>query len=168
MLRDAEVSKPQSFALPVAAKLHEVSRHEAISSPNVIAVLPGSDAKLSHEYVVYSAHVDHLGICKPVNVDSIYNGAADDAYGTAALLVIAKACKSMAHPPARSIMFLGSTAEEKGRLGSYYFAHVPIKSTVADINRNGASVFYIFNDIIALGGAPIALLTPWSRATRHA
>ena len=160
VLRDAEVSKPQSFALPVTAKLHEVSRHEAISSPNVIAVLPGSDPKLSQEYVVYSAHLDHLGIGKPINGDSIYNGAADDASGTAALLVIAKAFKSMAQPPARSIMFLGATAEEKGLLGSDYFAHfptVPIKRIVADINMDGASVFYTFNDIIALGAPDSSL-----------
>jgi Zn-dependent M28 family amino/carboxypeptidase len=160
VLRDAEASKPQSFALPVTAKLHEVSRHEEISSPNVIAVLPGSDPKLSQEYVIYSAHVDHLGIGKPINGDSIYNGAADDASGTAALLVIAKAFKSMARPPARSIMFLGATAEEKGLLGSDYFAHfptVPIKSIVADINMDGASVFYTFNDIIALGAPDSSL-----------
>jgi Peptidase family M28/PA domain len=160
VLRDTEVSKPQSFALPVTAKLHEVSRHETISSPNVIAVLPGSDPKLSQEYVVYSAHVDHLGIGKPINGDSIYNGAGDDASGTAALLVIAKAFKSLAHPPARSIMFLGATAEEKGLLGSDYFAHfptVPIKSIVADINMDGASVGYTFNDIIALGASDSSL-----------
>jgi hypothetical protein len=170
VLRDAEVSKPQSFALSVTANLHEVSRHEAISSPNVIAVLPGSDPKLSQEYVVYSAHVDHLGIGKPINGDSIYNGAADDASGTAALLVIAKAFKSMAHPPARSIMFLGATAEEKGLLGSDYFAHfptVPIKSIVADINMDGASVFYTFNDIIALGAPDSSLDTVVARNAAH-
>jgi len=160
VLRDAEVSKPQSFALPVTAKLHEVSRHETISSPNVIAVLPGSDPKLSQEYVVYSANVDHLGIGKPINGDSIYNGAADDASGTAALLVIAKAFKSMVQPPPRSILFLGATAEEKGLLGSDYFAHfptVPIKSIVADINMDGASVGYTFNDIVALGAPDSSL-----------
>ena len=160
VLRDAEASKPQSFGLPVTAHLHEVSHHEAISSPNVLAVLPGSDRVLSQEYVVYSAHVDHLGIGKPIDGDSIYNGAVDDASGTAALLVIAKAFRSMAHPPARSIMFLGATAEEKGLLGSDYFAHfptVPIKSIVADINMDGASVFYTFNDIIALGAPDSSL-----------
>jgi hypothetical protein len=170
VLRDAELSKPQSFALPVTAKLHEVSRHEAISSPNVIAVLPGSDPKLSQEYVVYSAHVDHLGIGKPINGDSIYNGAADDASGTAALLVIAKAFKSMAQPPARSIMFLGATAEEKGLLGSDYFGHfptVPIKSIVADINMDGASVFYTFNDIIALGAPDSSLDAVVARNAAH-
>jgi hypothetical protein len=160
VLRDAESSKPQSFALSVKAHLHQVTRHEAISSPNVLAVLPGSDPKLSQEYVVYSAHVDHLGIGTPIDGDSIYNGAVDNASGTAALLVIAKAFRSMAHPPARSIMFLGSTAEEKGLLGSDYFAHfptVPIKSIVADINMDGASVFYTFRDIVALGAPDSSL-----------
>src|ERR1700686_1280165 len=79
---------------------------------------------------------------------------------SSALLVIAKAFKSMAQPPARSIMFLGATAEEKGLLGSDYFAHfptVPIKSIVADINMDGASVGYTFNDIIALGAPDSSL-----------
>jgi Peptidase family M28/PA domain len=160
VMQDAEASKPQSFALPITAKLHEVSQHAAITSPNVVAVLLGSDPKLSQEYVVYSAHVDHLGIGKAINGDSIYNGAFDDASGTAALLVIAQAFKSMAHAPARSIMFIGFTAEEKGLLGSDYFAHfptVPIHSIVADVNMDGASVFYTFNDIIALGATDSTL-----------
>ena len=156
VLRDAEASKPQSFALPVAANLHVVSHHEAISSPNVVAVLPGSDPKLSQEYVVYSAHLDHLGIGRPINGDAIYNGAADDASGTAALLVLAQAFSSMPHPPARSIMFLGCTAEEKGLLGSDYYAHfptVPIHSIVANVNMDGASIFYAFKDIVPLGAS---------------
>lgn len=154
VLRDAETSKPQSFPLPITVRMHEVSRHRAITSPNVIAVLPGSDPKLSQEYVVYSAHVDHLGIGRPINGDSIYNGAADDASGTAALLVMANAFKSMPQPPARSIMFFGATAEEKGLLGSDYFAHfptVPIQNIAADINMDGASIFYTFKDIVAFG-----------------
>ncbi len=158
--RDADTSKPQSFALPVTVNMHAVSHHEAITSPNVIAVLPGSDPKLKQEYVVYSAHVDHLGIGKPINGDSIYNGAADDASGTAALLVLAQAFKSMPHAPARSIMFLAVTAEEKGLLGSDYFAHfptVPVRSIVADINMDGASMFYTFNDIVPLGASDSTL-----------
>lgn len=160
VLRDADASKPQAFPLPVTASLHEVSSHKAITSPSVVAVLPGSDPKLSQEYVVYSAHVDHLGIGRPINGDSIYNGAADDASGTAALLVIAKAFKSLPHPPARSILFLGATAEEKGLLGSDYFAHfptVPIQSIAADINMDGASVFYAFKDIVPLGAGDSTL-----------
>jgi hypothetical protein len=158
--RDAEVGKPGSFPLPVTMRMKMVSRHEAITSPNVIAVLPGSDPKLSQEYVVYTAHVDHLGIGKPINGDAIYNGAADDASGVAALLVIAKAFKSKPQPPARSIMFLAVTGEEKGLLGSDYFAHfptVPIHSIVADINMDGASVFYTFKDIIPLGAPDSSL-----------
>jgi hypothetical protein len=160
VLRDAEASKPQAFPLPVTARLRAVSHHEAITSPNVVAVLPGSDPKLSQEYVVYSAHVDHLGIGTPINGDSIYNGAADDASGTAALLVIAQAFKSLPHPPARSIMFLGVTAEEKGLLGSDYFAHfptVPIQSIAANVNMDGASLFYTFNDIVPLGATDSTL-----------
>jgi len=154
VLRDADASKPQGFPLPVSARMREVSHHEAVTSPNVIGVIPGSDPKLSQEYVVYTAHLDHLGIGQPINGDSIYNGAADDASGTAALLVIAKAFKSLPHATSRSVMFLGVTGEEKGLLGSDYFAHfptVPILSIVADINMDGASVFYTFKDIVALG-----------------
>lgn len=158
--RDADASKPQAFPLPFTAKLHEVSHHQSISSPNIVAVLPGSDPKLSQEYVVYSAHVDHLGIGKSINGDSIYNGAADNASGTAALLVIARAFRSMPHAPARSLLFLGATAEEKGLLGSDYYAHfptVPIQSITADINMDGASISYAFNDIIALGASDSTL-----------
>jgi Zn-dependent M28 family amino/carboxypeptidase len=162
VLRDADASRPQSFALPVTASLHAVSMHKTITSPNVIAVLPGSDPKLSQEYVVYSAHVDHLGIGRPINGDSIYNGAADDASGVAALLVIAQAFKSMPQPPARSIMFLAVTAEEKGLLGSDYFAHfptVPMQNIAANINMDGASIFYKFKDIVPLGAPDSTLDT---------
>lgn len=160
VLRDADASKAQAFPLPVSARMRVASHYEAITSPNVVAVLPGSDPRLSQEYVVYTAHVDHLGIGKPINGDSIYNGAADDASGTAALLVIANAFRSMAHAPARSIMFLGVTAEEKGLLGSDYFAHfptVPIRSIVADINMDGASLFYTFRDLVAFGATDSTL-----------
>ena len=154
VMRDAAASKPQSFALPVTVAVHAVSRHKAITSPNVAAVLPGSDPRLAREYVVYTAHADHLGIGTPINGDSIYNGAVDNASGTAALIVLAEAFKSLPKAPARSVMFLAVTGEEKGLLGSDYFAHfptVPIRSIVANINMDGASVFYTFKDIIALG-----------------
>jgi Zn-dependent M28 family amino/carboxypeptidase len=160
VLRDADASRPQAFALPLRVALRSASHHEAITSPNVLAVLPGSDPKLREEYVVYSAHVDHLGIGRPIDGDSIYNGAGDDASGTAALLVLAKAFKALAHAPARSILFIGVTAEEKGLLGSDYFAHfptVPIGSIVANINMDGASMFYAFKDIVPLGAGDSTL-----------
>jgi len=111
-------------------------------------------AFLKNEYVVYSAHTDHLGIGVPINGDSIYNGAADDASGVAALLVLAQAFKSLPRPPARSILLLATTAEEKGLLGADYFAEFPTvlrNSLVADLNMDGASVFYAFDEVVALG-----------------
>lgn len=160
VLKDAEDSKPQAFSMPISAKIHVASKHREINSPNVVAVLRGSDPKLKDEYLVFSAHTDHLGIGAPINGDSIYNGAADDASGVAALLVLAEAFKSLPHPPARSILFLATTAEEKGLLGADYFAEfptVPRKNLVADLNMDGASVFYAFDEIVALGGSSSTL-----------
>ena len=138
----------------MSARLHVVSNHRAISSPNVAGVLRGSDASLAGEYVVYTAHTDHLGIGRPLNGDAIYNGAVDDASGTSALIEMAKAFAILPKRPARSILFLAVTAEEKGLLGSDYFVHyptVPAGSLVADVNMDGASVFYTFKDVVPLG-----------------
>ena len=99
--------------------------------------LVGSDPSLSNEYVVLSAHVDHIGIGEPINGDKLYNGAMDNASGDAVLLDVAAALKSAAEKPKRSLLFVFVTGEEKGLLGSKYFtAHptVPAKSMVADIN----------------------------------
>ena len=152
--KDAKEGKLRGFALPVSARLHVVSKHREISSPNVAGVLRGSDASLAGEYVVYTAHTDHLGIGRPLNGDAIYNGAVDDASGTSALIEMAKAFAILPKRPARSILFLAVTAEEKGLLGSDYFVHyptVPAGSLVADVNMDGASVFYTFKDVVPLG-----------------
>lgn len=154
VLRDAKNSKAQGFALPVTIRLHTVSRLREVSSPNVAAVLRGADPKLRSEYVVYTAHSDHMGIGKPVNGDAIYNGAGDNASGVAALLEIARVFRALPNPPARSLLFLAVTAEEMGLLGSDYFAHfptVPIQSVVADVNMDEASFSYVFKDIVARG-----------------
>jgi Zn-dependent M28 family amino/carboxypeptidase len=135
-------------------RLHVVSKHREIHSPNVAAVVRGSDPSLAGEYVVYTAHTDHLGIGRALNGDAIYNGAVDDASGTSALIEMAKAFAALPKRPKRSLLFLAVTAEEKGLLGSDYFAHyptVPRQSLVADINMDGASVFYTFKDIVPLG-----------------
>jgi Zn-dependent M28 family amino/carboxypeptidase len=108
-----------------------------VTSANVVARLPGTDPTLKDEYVVLSAHIDHLGIGAPINGDRIYNGAMDDASGSAVVLDMAADFKSHPETLKRSILFLLVTAEEKGLLGSKYFAAhptVPIKSIVADIN----------------------------------
>ncbi len=102
---------------------------------NVAAVLRGTDPRLRDEYVVISAHLDHMGVGVPVNGDSIYNGAMDDASGVASLIEIARALK--AAPPRRSVLFLAVTGEEMGLLGSRYFASHPSVSAgsiVADLN----------------------------------
>jgi Zn-dependent M28 family amino/carboxypeptidase len=131
--------------------MHAVSKHREVTSPNVAGILRGSDPSLALEYVVYSAHTDHMGIGRPINGDAIYNGAADDASGTSALIELARAFTRLAKPPARSILFLATTAEEQGLLGADYFAHfptVPRSSLVADLNMDGASVFYTFKDVL--------------------
>jgi Zn-dependent M28 family amino/carboxypeptidase len=110
---------------------------KSVTSANVVGKLPGTDPTLQNEFVVLSAHIDHLGIGAPINGDRIYNGAMDNGSGSALVLDMANSLK--AHPESlkRSILFLLVTAEEKGLLGSKYFAAhptVPIKSIVADIN----------------------------------
>jgi hypothetical protein len=106
--------------------------------PNVVAVLRGTDPVLRDSYVVISAHMDHVGMGAPDETgDSIYNGADDNASGTAALLAIARAFSTLPQPPARSILFLAVSGEEKGLLGSRWFAEnptVPIGDIVANIN----------------------------------
>jgi Zn-dependent M28 family amino/carboxypeptidase len=106
-------------------------------APNVVAVLRGSDPVLRNEYVVLSAHMDHVGVGEPVNGDSIYNGADDDASGTAALVEIAEAMASLPVRPRRSVIFLHVSGEEKGLLGSRWYSDhptVPLQQIVANVN----------------------------------
>jgi hypothetical protein len=107
------------------------------TAPNVVAILPGSDPALRDEYVVVSAHMDHVGVGRPVNGDSIYNGADDDASGTAGILEVAQAMASLPTPPRRSVVFLHVSGEEKGLIGSRWFSEhptIPLGKIVADIN----------------------------------
>jgi len=104
-----------------------------------VAKLPGSDPMLKNEYVVLSAHIDHVGIGAPVNGDRIYNGAMDNGSGSALLLDMAQSFQKDPAKLRRSVLFLLVTGEEKGLLGSKYFAAhptVPMKSIVADINTD--------------------------------
>jgi hypothetical protein len=111
---------------------------KSIASKNIIGLRPGGDPKLKREYVVVSAHLDHLGVGKPVNGDAIYNGAMDDASGIASLIEIAKALQNEKAYTRRSIVFLAVTGEEKGELGSLYFANRPTLTgrIVADLNMD--------------------------------
>ena len=122
------------------------------ASNNVVAVPPGTTRP--KECIVYSAHWDHFGIGPVINGDSIYNGAVDNASGCAALLATAKAFMLAHQKPARSIVFLAFTAEEKGLLGSaYYVSHplFPLASTVADINYDALLALGLMRDFTIAG-----------------
>ncbi|MFD1786036.1 M28 family metallopeptidase [Sphingomonas floccifaciens] len=125
-----------------------------LPSSNVVGLLPGGDPKLKGEYVVLSAHLDHVGVGRAVNGDTIYNGAEDNAVGIASLIEEAKKFKASGTPPKRSILFLAVTAEEKGLVGAEYFANnptVPKGAMVADVNLDMPIITYKFEDVIAFG-----------------
>ena len=139
------------LAVSIRAKTH--LRTQPVESANVVAALPGSDPALKQEYVVLSAHADHIGIGEPIAGDRIYNGAMDNASGCAVLLDVAASLRRSPRPLHRSLLFLFATGEEKGLLGSRYFAHyptVPIASMVADVNVD-----------MFLPLFPLKLLTVW-------
>jgi Peptidase family M28 len=175
-LRAAENSQPQAFPLTASVSMHVVSYYSELESPNVAAILPGSDPELKNEYVVFTAHLDHLGIGEPVKGDNIYNGAADNASGVAALLEMARAFSELhlfseTHKaPRRSLLFLAVTGEEEGLLGSDYYAHnptVPMAQIVADINTDEGSFLYDFKDIVPLGGEHSSLGAVADDVARH-
>jgi len=125
------------FALPVSIRVKAKLEKKEIESANIVAKLPGSDPALKNEYVVLSAHIDHIGIGEPINGDRIYNGAMDNASGSAVLLDVAASLKKSPEKLNRSLLFVFVTGEEKGLLGSKYFTQYPTvnaKSMVADIN----------------------------------
>jgi hypothetical protein len=126
------------FAVPGSIRAAVSVSSKPVASKNVIGLRPGDDPKLKDEYVIVSAHLDHLGVGKPVNGDSIYNGAMDDASGVASVIEIAKALQAGHVATRRSILFLAVTGEEKGELGSIYFASHPTVQgrIVADLNMD--------------------------------
>jgi Zn-dependent M28 family amino/carboxypeptidase len=144
--------KPVTLAAKASFDLKNTLRE--IDSNNVVAKLEGSDPVLKNEYVVYSAHWDHLGRDPKLAGDQIFNGALDNASGTAALLEIAEAFTKLATPPKRSILFLAVTAEEKGLLGAKYYATnplYPLNKTAANINMDGVNQWGRTKDITMVG-----------------
>lgn len=151
---EAETGAPKGFPLAVSLQIAQQSRHERRESVNVAAILEGGDPALKDEYVVMLGHLDHEGIGPAVKGDRIYNGALDNAAGIAALLEAARALASQPQRPRRSVLFLAVTAEEKGLLGSEYFAlnpTVPRGSMVAAVNLDMPVLLYDFTDVIAFG-----------------
>jgi Zn-dependent M28 family amino/carboxypeptidase len=125
------------FPLAVSLKANAVIQTKTLESANIVAKLPGSDPAVKNEFVVLSAHIDHVGIGAPINGDRIYNGAMDNGSGSALVMDMAASLKAHPEKIQRSILFLLVTGEEKGLLGSKYFAvhpTVPLKSIVADVN----------------------------------
>ena len=144
----------KSFALPLTIKIATATDWVDVESRNVVAKIEGSDPVLKDEYLVITAHLDHLGIGDPVNGDSIYNGALDNASGAAILLEVARAFTKLKPAPRRSILFLSGTAEEVGLLGSDYFAHnptVPHGSVIADLDVDTDFMLWPLQDIVAFG-----------------
>lgn len=140
--------------LNARADFHADSTVRQVASRNVVAKLDGADPERKNEYVVYTAHWDHLGRNPALKGDQIYNGAADNASGVAALLEIAEAFAALRRPPDRSILFLAVTAEEQGLLGSKYYAGHPLHpldSTLADINMDGVNLWGRARDIQVVG-----------------
>jgi Zn-dependent M28 family amino/carboxypeptidase len=127
------------FPLKVSLSATTVTHSRDVNSTNIVARIPGNDPKLKDEYVVLSAHIDHVGIGEPINGDRIYNGAMDNGSGSSLLLDIARSLKQSHTTLKRSLLLVWVTGEEKGLLGSKYFAEHPTvapKSMVADINTD--------------------------------
>jgi len=144
--------KPVPLNLKASLALKNTMR--TLDSRNVLGKVEGADPKLRDEYVIYSAHWDHLGVGAPVKGDRIYNGALDNASGVAQLLEIARAYTQVEPKPKRSILFLMVTAEEQGLLGSQYYSVTPVyplAKTVANINVDGINQWGRTKDITVIG-----------------
>lgn len=150
---EAKAGKPQAFSLNMDAKIKVKTNYKAIEG-NLVGIIKGSDPKLKNEYVVYTAHLDHLGIGSPVKGDSIYNGAHDDASGVGILLEIANVYRSLPVAPKRSVVIGVVTGEESGLLGSDYFvSNSPLKEgkIVANLAIDMPFFFHPMLDIVPYG-----------------
>lgn len=151
-----KIEKNEYVSMPMKSKIsgHYECSFEDIESYNVIGKIEGSDRKLKKEYVIHSGHLDHIGITKPINGDSINNGAHDNASGIACSLEIARLYSNLKEKPKRSMLFVFVTAEEMGLLGSGYFVANPtvkIKKLVADVNTDMPTIIAPFESAAPLG-----------------
>jgi Zn-dependent M28 family amino/carboxypeptidase len=144
----------QPVPLGLTASMAFAQTLRTVDSQNVIARITGSDPQLRNEYVIYTAHWDHFGTSTPVDGDAIYNGARDNASGTAMLVEFARAFKAVQPPAKRTILFLAVTAEEQGLLGSEYYAKFPLyplQKTLANINVDALNVWGRTKDLTIIG-----------------
>jgi len=156
---DRPKAAPRGFKLRTQVRIRGDVSWTRVTSPNVAGILPGADPKLANEYIVLSAHLDHLGIKDApgdngANTDRIHNGALDNAAGIATLLEVARAAAAAPDKPRRSMLFLATTAEEKGLLGADYYARhptVPLPQIVGNVDLDMPLLLYPFTDVIAFG-----------------
>jgi len=154
LAREARRREFRPVPLGAKADLKVENTIRRIASKNVIARIEGSDPALKNEHVVYTAHWDHLGRDPKLTGDQIYNGAADNASGCAALLELARGFNTIEPKPKRSVLFLAVTAEEKGLLGAKYYAEsplYPLETTLADINMDVINLWGRTRDIVSVG-----------------
>ena len=158
-LKEANTKGFKAYSLGCNLKAHIPTRIEKIDSNNVVGMVDGSDPTLKSEAVIFTAHWDHLGVGRAVAGDNIYNGAADNATGSAMIMELARAWSALAPKPKRSAIFLAVTAEEKGLLGSKYYAQhpvVPLGKTAINLN---------FDMILPLGVPESIVVTGSERTT---
>ncbi len=170
LIASLKAGKPQSFNIDAGLAVAYKSKYEDIVSYNIVGKITGSSPTLKNEYVVHSAHLDHLGVGRPIQGDSIYNGAHDNASGVASLLGIAKVYANMPVKPKRSILVVMVTGEEMGDLGSGYFAShptVPVKSMVADVNTDMPTIIAPLLSITALGAEHSSLAKQVDQAATY-
>ncbi len=150
----AEESRPISTPLGIEVTLYQTAQHERFSSPNVVGLLRGSDPQLKNEYVVFTAHLDHLGTKESDKEDTVYNGFYDNSIGVAIMLESARALSKLTMTPRRSIVFVAVTGEETGLLGSDYFvnnASIPSTAMIANVNVDMPQLMFPMNTITTFG-----------------
>lgn len=156
---DKQGGRPRGFPLKTTMRVQLTSSASRVTSPNVVGMIPGSDPALKNEYVVLSAHLDHIGVTKPKpadkkGTDTINNGALDNAAGVATMLEVARAMAASPQKPRRSVIFLASTGEEKGLLGADFYARHPGVAKgriVGNVDLDMPVLLYPFTDVIAFG-----------------
>ena len=170
-MTQARKNQPQAFPLNVLVKMHtQTDMVENVAGYNIVGLLPGSDPALKNEFVVYVAHIDHLGVGRPVKGDSVYNGAHDNASGVAINLEAARLFTSLPKAPRRSVLFVGVTGEEMGLLGSDYFASnptVPQDKIVANLTLDMPFFFHPLLDIVPYGAEHSSLRKAVTEAANY-
>ncbi len=167
---DKKGGRPKGFDLGMTAKLERTSKFRPYTSPNVVAMIPGSDPSVADEYVLMTAHLDHIGDHGKGD-DKINNGAMDNAAGIATMLEVAKALAKDGQRPRRPILFAAVTNEEGGLLGSEYLARNPVTGkgkVVAVVNFDMPILTYRFTDVVAFGAENSTLGDIVAKATNTA